>query len=149
MSRAGELMPFSTKQLEGVLIIKSTIITAFLAKKSCYINNPISAWFWSSVFKSERSWIKIMTTKLAFRPTRVIQTGNMERNYSYLYIYHHVLNYFKFGTFAFLKFRVLLIFNFSTTPPFWGWHLPLLHLSSTARKRQIWPKYWWVSSIFQ
>ena len=45
MSRARELMPFSVKQLEGVLIIKSAIITAALAKISCYINNPLSPCF--------------------------------------------------------------------------------------------------------
>lgn len=44
-----ELMPLSVKQLERVLIIKSTIIAAFLAKISCYINNLLSTGFSSTV----------------------------------------------------------------------------------------------------
>lgn len=42
-------MPLSVKQLERVLIIKSTIIAAFLAKISCYINNLLSTGFSSTV----------------------------------------------------------------------------------------------------
>lgn len=38
-------MPLSVKQLERVLIIKSTVIAAFLAKISCYISNPLSPCF--------------------------------------------------------------------------------------------------------
>lgn len=49
MSWARGLMPLSVKQLERVLIIKSTVIAAFLAKISCYINNPLSPCFSSTL----------------------------------------------------------------------------------------------------
>lgn len=49
MSWARGLMPLSVKQLERFLVI-STITAALLAKISCYINNPFSPCFSSTVF---------------------------------------------------------------------------------------------------